>query len=278
MPRMAALLALVATACADPEPLPLVEVVPAAVSIPVADTVRARSLLVLVNTADEVYRVDPKTLDVTLHGTFSFPGGDSDRITDIAIDRKGRMWAIGFEAVYRVDPKTFACTLLARHRGVQVNALAVMTSAMLTSEREAPDLLLAGDAYTSTIYRVDPVTGAIAAIGDLGGGLSSSGDLTWAPGVGAVMIVTDRAGYEGVARLEPDTFTAKPLDAGWAYQRVRGLTMLPDALLGVSEQGEMIQIDPTTGAATLGKTHAQVFYGGAVGWDDRPARPSFLGP
>jgi hypothetical protein len=225
-----------------------------------------KQLLILVNTPDELYRVDPATFDVTSLGTFTFPGAVvPDRITDIAVDRKGRMWAIGFEAVYAVDPTTLECTLLMRHPGKELNSLAIVTSAMVTG-REQPDLMLAAEANGSVVYLVDAKTGALAPIGDLGGGLVSSGDLTWAPGVGAVQIVSDLAGYEGLARLDANTFTANKIGSGWAFAKVRGLTMLPSGLLAVTEQGEMLEIDTATGAATLRKTHPLTFYGGAVGW------------
>jgi hypothetical protein len=225
-------------------------------------------LLILVNSADTLYRVDPATFDVTAIGTFSFPGGTADRITDIAIDRKGRMWAVGFEAVYSVDRKTLACTLLSPAYGHELNSLAIVTSAMVAG-RESPDLMLAGESSSSSVYMVDPATGNLTVAGDMGGGLVSGGDMTWAPGVGAVQIATDKAGYEGLVHLDANTFTAHPIGPGWAFQKVRGIAMLEHGLLGVSEQGEMIEIDPTTGDATLRKTQSGiVFYGGAVGWDE----------
>lgn len=224
----------------------------------------AGTLVALVSTADALYRVAPGSLDVTRLGAFSFPDGAPDRITDIAVDRRGRMWATGFEAIYAVDPRTLACTLLARHPGHQLNALAVVTSAMWTRQREVPDLLIAAEAHTSAVYLVDGTTGALTEIGDLGGGLVSSGDLTWAPGVGAIMVTTDRAGYEGISRLAPDTFAATPIGAGWSFQRVRALTLLPDGVYGADEAGDLLAIDTATGAARLGRTHPLVFYGGAI--------------
>lgn len=228
-----------------------------------------QKLLVLVNTPDELYRVDPATFEVVSLGTFSFPGQTApDRITDIAMDRKGRMWAVGFEAVYAVDPATLECTLLVRQPGMELNSLAIVTSAMLTG-REEPDLMLAAEANGGGVYQVDPKTGALTKLGDLGAGLVSSGDLTWAPGVGAVQIVSDLAGYEGLARLDANTFTAHKIGGGWPFAKVRALTMLPAGLLAATEQGELIEVDPTTGAATLRKVHPLTFYGGAVGWDTR---------
>jgi hypothetical protein len=227
---------------------------------------RDHALLVLVNTPEELYRVDPDTLAVTRLGTFSFPDGRDDKITDIAMDRSGRMWGVGFEAVYRIDPKTFACTRLAHHPGRALNALSIMTSSMIAG-RETPDIMIAAEIGTQAVYQVDPGTGALKQIGDLGGALSSSGDLTWAPGIGAIMITTG-GGQEGLSRLHPDTFVAEPIGGGWAFSKVRGLTMLPRGLLlGVSEHGEMIEIDPRTGNASVRVTHPLVFYGGAIGWE-----------
>jgi hypothetical protein len=242
-------------------------VVAAAGWTPAASTKVEHKLLILVNSADTLYRVDPATFDVTPVGTFSFPDGTTDRITDIAIDRKGRMWAVGFEAVYSVDRKTLACTRLASAAGHELNSLAIMTSAMLPG-RETPDLMLTAESSTSTIYMVDPATGALTPVGDMGGGLVSGGDMTWAPGVGAVQIATDKAGYEGLVHLDANTFTAHKIGTGWSFQKVRGIAMLPAGLLGVSEQGELIEIDAQSGAATLLKHDSVVFYGGAVGWDE----------
>jgi hypothetical protein len=228
-----------------------------------------RRLLILVNTADALYRVDPVTFDVTLVGTFTFPDGEQDLITDIARDSRGRMWGVGFAAVYSIDPTTLACTRLARHYGHTLNALSIVTAQMKRA-REVPDIMIAAQSRDSTVSQVDPTTGELTPIGNAGGGLSSSGDITWASGVGAVMLASDFAGYEGLVVLEPDTFAAKKIGPGWSFQKVRGLSLLPGGLLAVTEQGELLEIDPRTGAATLRRTHPLVFYGGAVGWDDAP--------
>jgi hypothetical protein len=87
------------------------------------------------------------------------------------------------------------------------------------------------------------------------------------------MIAIDPAGREGLVRLAPRTFAAQPIGRPWPFAQVRGLTTLPDGLLGVSEAGELIAIDPRTGAGVRRKTLPLVFYGGAIGWSDAPAGP-----
>lgn len=226
----------------------------------------ARVPVALLNTADELYRLDPSTLDVTRLGAFWFRDGGSVPITDLAVDRRGRMWALGFEAVYRVDPDTFECILLARYPGRQLNALAVVPATMLERDPEIPDLLLAAEAFRSTVYSVDPDTGELAPVGDLGPGLASSGDLTWAPGAGLVMVTIDSKGREAISTLAAKTFAASPIGAPWTFQRVRALTLAGRILVGADETGDLIEIDTTTGDAKLRRTVAHRFYGGAVGW------------
>ncbi len=121
---------------ASPAAAPDPEVAPPPASPPSAPPSPAPVQLALLNTADELYRLDPSTLDVNRLGAFSFREGGGDPITDLAVDRRGRMWALSFEAVYRVDPDTFACTLLARHPGRQLNALAIVPSTMLGRDPE----------------------------------------------------------------------------------------------------------------------------------------------
>ena len=274
MRRAAALLPVLVLAGCDPADAPSPEPAfspgpPPLPVTPATSTGIAQKLLILVNTADALYRVDPVTLDVTLEGRFTFPGGEPDLITDIARDSRGRMWGVGFAAVYSIDPNNLECTLLARHPGLTLNALSIVTSKMKPT-LEMPDIMIAAQSRDSTVFQVDPKTGDLTPIGNAGGGLSSSGDITWAAGVGTVMLASDFAGYEGLVALEPGTFTAKRIGPGWSFQKVRGVSLLPSGLLGVTEQGEMLEIDPRTGAATLRRTHPMVFYGGAVGWDDVP--------
>src|SRR5258706_2749994 len=60
----------------------------------------------------DLYRIDPDTLAITHVGAFAWPRG-GDQMTDIAIDRDGKMIGISFDKVYVVDPMTAKCTYLA---------------------------------------------------------------------------------------------------------------------------------------------------------------------
>src|SRR5437899_1455945 len=65
---------------------------------------------VYAHTANQLYKVDPDTYQVTMVGTFDF--GSFEEMTDLAIDANGNMVGVSFFAVYKVDPNTAHCTQL----------------------------------------------------------------------------------------------------------------------------------------------------------------------
>ena len=225
-------------------------------------------MVIIANTADALYRVDPKTLDVEEMCSFTFPAGDYARITDISLDRRGRMWGISFETVFRIDPHTCEVVKLADARLRNLNSLAILTATMVGGSREDPDLLIAGD-WNGPILQIDPDDGSQRVLGGLGGALGSSGDITWSPEAGAVIVATDRVGYEGLAKMEPVTFKATPIGPGLGFKHVRGLALIPGGrLLGFTEEGLIIEIDPITGEGKQRSDAPRIFYGAAVGWAD----------
>src|SRR5207249_3360644 len=66
---------------------------------------------VYAHTDTELYRIDPETLAVTKVAPFKFPMG-ADQMTDIALDRNGKMIGTSFTRVYSIDAKTAECTFL----------------------------------------------------------------------------------------------------------------------------------------------------------------------
>src|SRR5262245_1626891 len=144
-------------------------------SIP-SEPVRTRELVMFANTPDGLFRVDPSLNDPVPLGTFWMRDGTPPNITDIAIDRRGSMWGVGFYNVYKINPRTLEVTQLSEARTAALNALAIVS---LGPTRESPDTLLAVDAVIGTVFEVDPDTGATKLVGRLGSGLASSGDLTW---------------------------------------------------------------------------------------------------
>ncbi|MCE9575163.1 MAG: hypothetical protein K8W52_18570 [Deltaproteobacteria bacterium] len=266
LPPLALVTAACATSVADEAASPPARSRPPAADAPkTGREVQARRGHAYVNTGDALFEIDPDTLALTRLGAFDFAPGAADAITDIAIDRDGRLYGVGFEALYRIDRATLHCAPIARYPGRSFNTLAVLPAAV-KAHYEGPDLLVAAEAHSSTVSGLDPQTGADTVLGDLGDGQVAGGDLAWVPGRGPVMITIDSAGREGLARIERDTFAARPLPGPWGFALVRGLVVLPAGLVGVSEGGDLLDIDAATGSARQ-RTHVPlVLFGGATDW------------
>jgi hypothetical protein len=225
---------------------------------------RPRPIKILVNTASALYRLDPDSFAVTELGRFRFPDG-LDEITDIALDREGRLWGVSFAAIYAIDEPTLVAHKLGAAPPGMLNALAVVSSVAI-GEREKPDLVIAAGFQTHTVFRIDTAHGTATPIGDLQTG-ASSGDITWCPGIGPVIVLLQPDG-DVLARLEIGTLAAVPIGR-IGVERVRGLAPLRDGLVGVTEAGDILEIDPATGVGKLLAHHDLAFYGAAVGWADR---------
>jgi hypothetical protein len=217
---------------------------------------------ILVNTATTLYDLDPDSLQLTELGQFEFPDGP-DVMTDIALDHDGRLWGVSFDAIYAIDLST-----LAAHR---LGSVPTGTNALGVVESANRDVLLAAGHKSRNIYQIDTKAGTATRVGDLRIG-TSSGDITWVPGVGPLIVIHKEDGGDLLARLDPRTFAATKIGP-IGFQHVLGLAFSGNRLIGVTETGEIIDIDPATGAGRLRDTRNVRFFGAAVGVPARlPAR------
>src|SRR6185436_536548 len=81
---------------------------------------------VFAHTATELYKVDPDTLQITRVGPFQWVGA-ADQMTDLAIDKTGRMIGVSFSSVYQVDPRSARTTLLSSGLQGSFNGLSFVT-------------------------------------------------------------------------------------------------------------------------------------------------------
>jgi hypothetical protein len=209
---------------------------------------------ILVNTATTLYDLDPDTLEITEVGQFQFVDGP-DVMTDIALDRDGRLWGVSFDATYAIDSSTLVAHRLGRVPN-GVNALGIVESA-------DGDVLVAAGHKNRTVYRIDTTTGKATPVGDLRIG-TSSGDIARYPGVGPLIVIRNDSGADLLARLDPHTFAATPIGS-IGFEHVLGLAVSGSHLFGVTETGDVIDIDPATGAGRLRDHHGLRFYGAATG-------------
>ncbi|HKO50175.1 MAG TPA: hypothetical protein VJV79_20735 [Polyangiaceae bacterium] len=186
------------------------------------------------NTADALYSID---LSVT-PPTATRIGGLTTVLTDIAQTLDGRLFGVSSGALFLVDPAT-----------AQLSEVGEFTSAFgANGLTEAPD----GTLYASVgsnLYRVDPSSAATDLVGSFGPDISSSGDLVWGP-LGAVFLSDYEQGSDRLVSLNPLTAAGTPIGST-GISSVYGLSFSGLFLFGLSEGGELLQLDPMTGKATV---------------------------
>jgi hypothetical protein len=216
-------------------------------------------LSVFAHSADQLFKVDPDTLNVTLVGSFSFAGA-SDSITDIALDKTGRMIGISFYAVYQIDKTSAACTQLGT-LDHEFNGLSFVSAS--SPDGNAPEVLIAA-ALDGTVYRIDPTTGATSSVGNYGNGMASSGDIVSVAGFGTVATVTmPDAANDWLVKLDPTTGVATTIgDTG--FSGIWGIGYWKSQVYGFTQAGEFILIDPKTGQGTLINTSMPSWWGAGV--------------
>ncbi len=218
---------------------------------------------VYAHTASTLFRVHPLTYAITRIGDFAWPSG-SDQMTDIAIDKDGLMIGISYGRVYRVDPDTAACTLLSSSLAGMFNGLSFVP-ASLASGVEGADVLVGTRNTDGVVFRIDPMTGAATAIGDMGAGFVSSGDIVAVTGFGMVATVpTGTLGPDQLVRLAPVTFSATPIGSSTGFDRLWGVGYWGTRVFGFSERGDLTVIDRATGAGTLVAGGGETWWGAAV--------------
>lgn len=217
--------------------------------------------VVYAHSATELYKVDPATFAVTLVGKFGWPSG-SDQMTDIALDRKGKLTGISFDTVYSVDPKTAACTYLAALDTLGSGTFNGL-SYIAVQGADVKEVLMAS-AADGSLYEVDPATGKSKKLGAFGGGLGSSGDLVSVKGLGTLATVKQGFGLtDWLAKVDPLTGAAAIIgDVG--FKDVWGLGYWKDKVYGFSEGAQFILIDPKTGKGTAQSSGSAAWWGAGV--------------
>jgi len=179
---------------------------------------------VYAHTSSELYRVDPDTLAITRIGAFGWSNG-ADEMTALAVAKGGLMMGISTASVYRIDPSTAQATRLSSALSGDFNGLSFVPAAMLGTTGD--DVLVGTRNTDGVVSRIDPMTGQVTTVGDMGG-FSSSGDLVAASGT-TVQTADGGFGSDRLVRLAPQTFAAtaigtsigSPAAGGAAFWRGR---------------------------------------------------------
>ncbi len=180
---------------------------------------------------DVLYRLDPDTKKVTVIGPFQ----GCSSVIDIALDADSKMYGTTFGGLYKIDKATAKCTLIAP--GGYPNSLSFVPKGTLLQDAEA----LVG--YNGGQYiRIDTTNGQITNVGQLGNGLSSSGDIVSVKG-GATYLTVNGAGCADCI-VEVDPKTGKMIK-NWGplgYGAVFGLAFWAGSAYGFDNGGDLFEI------------------------------------
>jgi hypothetical protein len=154
-------------------------------------------------------------------------------INDIAVDLDGHVLGITASSLYAIDRGTGMATAIGPHDVPGANALEI-----------GPDgTLYAAGANGTTLFTLDPETGASTVFGDMGlisdGGLAFSGDALFLSSAGSLVQLDLDAGGAGTV-LGP---------IGFPF--VFGLATGTDGVLYGSSNDDLIEIDTETGAGAF---------------------------
>ena len=219
-----------------------------------------------------LYRLDTTTLMPVEVGPFTNLGTQS--MTDIAIDKNDRMLGVTLTKVFEVDETTGACTHLA---DLELGTPNVTSLSFVPVDLSVPDgaekLVAATD--DGSVYEINRNTGGATLIGAYGtaadGTIASSGDIVAVRNFGIVATVTIGLPFSNpdyLAQIDPTTWEATPLGIGTGYDRIFGLAFWRGKIYGFvdleANGGAIIELNPTTGAATVVNQGPERWYGAGV--------------
>jgi len=224
---------------------------------------------VYAHTASELYKFGVKgQLEVELIGAFDFPSGTLDgRMTDIAIDRYGVMWGIGFEDVFIIDPTTAECWRIAS-LPQSFNGLTLVPKGVLGTTSDA----LIGVALDGGWWRMELVhAGGVTRVqttpvGNYGSSWQSSGDAFSIEGVGTFASVDKGAGLpDQLVSVDPATGLVTSVVAALAgYTEVWGLAGWAGRVYAFDAGGDVLVIDLATGAVQAQVSTGKAWWGAGV--------------
>jgi hypothetical protein len=234
-----------------------------------ADAGTGTIVQVYAHSGSDLFRVHPQSLEITRVGPFVVKTPVRDRflntVTDIALDKDGRMTGITFTELLSINVDTAECQVIAPLRqGGSMNGLS-----WIRNDNGEETLEATGN--DGSVLRIDPKTGTVAVIGNLGKGQRSSGDLVSVSNHGTLITLRGDGpsaalgnGTDLLAKLDPISGAATVIGPT-GFKRVYGIGFWGNRVFGFTDTGQFILIDPKTGAGTqVQQTTAFPFWGAGV--------------
>lgn len=238
--------------------------------------------LVYAHTGNHLYRIDTVTnLPIDIGVITGLAANES--VTDIAVDKAGKIVGIGFKNLYSISKDTGAATLL---KALPMSAQGFTSLSFVPinlQDMNSREILVAAN-NDGDVFSIDPATGDATPIGaygvDQASGkkIGSSGDIVAVYGAGIYATVNigttsaDRDKPDFLAKINPATWkaTLPTTDTGLDHifglafwkGKVYGFVDVPG--VGTGRTGKFVSLDPNSGAATELKNGTEAWFGAGV--------------
>ncbi|MCE9576329.1 MAG: hypothetical protein K8W52_24490 [Deltaproteobacteria bacterium] len=234
---------------------------------------------VYAHSGKQLYRIDTTTAQPTpvLIGTFTDSGPDlgTASITDIAVDKAGKMTGCTLKKIFTIDPATAAVTFVAALPSGTPNITSLSYVPVDLNDPNSAEILVAVDT-DGNVLKIEGTT--ITTVGSYGMSngevIGSSGDIVAVRGEGifaTVDIGTTLTNNDYLAKIDPTTWNATIVGTDLGVSKVFGLGYWRTKLYGFVDvgtgAGQILEIDPKTGAVTPGATGTIEWFGAGVTTD-----------
>jgi hypothetical protein len=217
-----------------------------------------------VHTSDTLYLIDDINFALTEVGDFNAPGGE--RMTDLAITPDGEIYTVSSStstttsALWKINADSGQATRVADVGEVGGQPNVGMTFLI-------DGTLLATD-KTGGVRKIDPTTGIVTELGEFGSGYATAGDLVGIED-GRMFAISDDGpqGNEDVNNvlitINPETgaFVDSIGQIGWG--RVFGSAVANNRIYAFTDEGYVIEINPSNGVGTERALYSDISFWGA---------------
>lgn len=224
---------------------------------------RALPDTVYAHTDQSLYALSVKVFRLDLVAPFTFDVEGNHRVTDIAFDRAGVLWAITFNTLWLCHPQTGECRSQGRLPFTNFNGLTFLPGELFESDRD----VLVGIDIAGAWRRLELADGVIT--DELIGmypNETSSGDAFSIEGVGTFASVK-RSGVNSdlIVRVNPTSpREVEDFVVLEGYQKIYGLAGWRGALFAFDETGAIIRVDLNTREVMVLNTQPAPWWGAGV--------------
>lgn len=229
------------------------------------------NVLIYAHSSDTLYTFSPHTSTVTEIGEFTLPGGEGvPNMLDLAVNAEGDVYTSSAESLFRVDPMTAALT---RVGDFDIGDEELFALVFLTAGELREDEALIGATNAGVYYEIDVFSADATRLGNYPADWVSSGDIVSVDGIEgggtfATLRNPDDRDTDYLARIDflSNGTSVVDLRGPIGFRQIFGLGFWGRKLYGFSNDGELIEIDPATGAGTIvpTETGADSFWGAGV--------------